>query len=1052
MIKDKQLKIISLAFILVLTLLSFVNAGGCCFDSSNGKCSLNAESTSCSNGEFFSSASCSTSKCDKACCIMGSDTRYITARECQILSNSFGFSYPANWQSMESSDCTALSDTITEGACVSGDEYERDCKYETAAECSSGEFYAGSFCTTASLNTTCTSTTKTMCYDENVYGKDSCGNPDGLKSTCDYESGYICEQKNNTKASCKDLNCNDVGKKNGESWCVFGNSAEAATTPPEGEPAVTVGSRYFKQICVNGQVETEPCADFRLETCVASEGGEAKCENNPWQECLAANTGEADPATGSKVDEEACDPEFCKLWTSDDQGNCVETGGNFYCCSGDESECYKSDAEGSLKGESVTLRSIVESVNSNGGRHFTGNADLLRDLHLELCVPKVAGGLQFYSKSSSSSSSSSSKGSATTACSAGNFEESIYLDHDKDDCNRWRIKSWENPNEYVNVPDGKWGKVALINSNKADWQQDNCEENGLVATEISSGIPGVGSISGVNVVTPGNGSIPDSIVLQLLRTRCNAIADCGSKSSWIGGSGQELKDYTFSCVAGGEGDHLKCTLKYTCKQWKAPTGGECEKCNEENSGLPCSEYRCKSLGSCDYYEPDGIDTGYCMSSSDNSGPVIQSATLNPVSPLKPYTPVEITLTTDEASSCKFNLNKAGAKFDDMDYDFGTEYATEHKITLTLPGQTSGLDENTIEYDLITKDGKYVLYVRCIDPAGNGQTKAAYPINFEVMTYPDASAPTLSNFKPISGSRIKYNTTEKTISFEMNEPAQCKWELQETYKMDLMNHSFTCSESINVDPSEKYKCTGKLTNVSLGYENETTFYIGCKDQPWIANGSIITGGVNYSRNEMQNSYTYKLRGSEKFYISEISPSGLFEVSATNLNITLTVMTEGGAFSGKANCSWRQANTTEALGAISNTFTPFKTTGDSTSTQTITSPYIGENYFEVKCQDASENEARINTSINLVIDDGAPFINRLYKFSSKLKFKTEEDSICYYSFDRVLNCLFDINNASLMEGLYSPEHETTWIDDKTYYVKCKDIFGNYDAGCNKIIRTY
>jgi hypothetical protein len=41
---------------------------------------------------------------------------------------------------------------------------------------------------------------------------------------------------------------------------------------------------------------------------------------------------------------------------------------------------------------------------------------------------------------------------------------------------------------------------------------------------------------------------------------------------------------------------------------------------------------------------------------------------------------------------------------------------------------------------------------------------------------------------------------------------------------------------------------------------------------------------------------------------------------------------------------------------------------------------------------------------------------------------------------------------MSGLYSQDHETEWNDDKTYYVRCKDIFGNYDSGCGKIIRTY
>jgi hypothetical protein len=445
-----------------------------------------------------------------------------------------------------------------------------------------------------------------------------------------------------------------------------------------------------------------------------------------------------------------------------------------------------------------------------------------------------------------------------------------------------------------------------------------------------------------------------------------------------------------------------------------------------------------------------MDNGYCMAESDHSGPAIESVTLNPVSPIQPYTPVEITITTNELAKCKFNLNNAGAKFDDMEYNFGTGFAREQKIALTLPGQTSGLDEESPEYELITKDGKYTLYVRCIDPAGNGQASQAYPINFEVMTYPDKSAPSLSNFKPISGSRIKFNTTEKTISFDINEPAQCNWDFEETYSIDTMKNSFVCDERINENPLEGYHCRGSLTNVTSAFENETTFYIRCKDQPWITDGSIIENDVNYSRNEMKNAYVYKLRASERFYISEVSPNGLVEAGSADLNLTLTVTTQGGAFYGRANCSWRHANTTEAL--LTSKFTKFKVTDDSTSQQIITLPYIGENYFEVSCNDEADNEDSLTAVINLVLDDGSPFINRLYKMSDRLNIKTDEDSICYYSFDRIMNCLFDINNASVMSGLYSSEHEFDWTDDKTYYVKCKDIFGNYDSGCGKIIRTY
>src|SRR3989339_828829 len=38
-------------------------------------------------------------------------------------------------------------------------------------------------------------------------------------------------------------------------------------------------------------------------------------------------------------------------------------------------------------------------------------------------------------------------------------------------------------------------------------------------------------------------------------------------------------------------------VTFECKNWDAPTGGDdCEKCNAQDGGIPCSEYQCRSLG------------------------------------------------------------------------------------------------------------------------------------------------------------------------------------------------------------------------------------------------------------------------------------------------------------------------------------------------------------------------------------------------------------------------------------------------------------------------
>ena len=60
-------------------------------------------------------------------------------------------------------------------------------------------------------------------------------------------------------------------------------------------------------------------------------------------------------------------------------------------------------------------------------------------------------------------------------------------------------------------------------------------------------------------------------------------------------------------------------------------------------------------------------------------------------------------------------------------------------------------------------------------------------------------------------------------------------------------------------------------------------------------------------------------------------------------------------------------------------------------------------------------------------------------------TDEEAECYYNLKR---CYFDIDNLNIsisMTTAYSTEHSAEWDDDKTYHVKCRDIWGNENAGC-------
>jgi hypothetical protein len=424
--------------------------------------------------------------------------------------------------------------------------------------------------------------------------------------------------------------------------------------------------------------------------------------------------------------------------------------------------------------------------------------------------------------------------------------------------------------------------------------------------------------------------------------------------------------------------------------------------------------------------------------------------INPSSPVPPYTPVTISISTNELSECKFNLNSAGGKFQEMQRDFGIGFAMNHTIILNLPGQTTGIFETDPAYPLITSAGNYTLYVRCIDAGENGEAAKPFEISFEVMQYPDTAAPFLSDFTPVSGSPIKYNTTTKSISFKMTEPAECKWSLGDK-NFELMENNFSCTTQINTNPLDSYGCSGVLRNITTNLSERTKFYIKCKDQPWIAGGSVIVKGVNYSRNahDSTNDYEYYLRPSEYFEILEVAPSGNILVSAANNSVELRAITSGGGANGMSTCKWRLSNNSDFAGS---TFHSFYTTGSNIHRQTISNRSEGTYYAGVRCNDSAENADEKNISFNLAIDREAPFVTRLlYDNKNKLEIITNEAAMCYMSIDNMLDCIYEFANATLMTGA-EKVHTATWQNDKNFYIRCKDYLGNENNGCAIIARTY
>src|SRR3989344_8476779 len=343
---------------------------GCCQDPVEGVCSARAPKGTCEaqGGIWNSDENCNIPVCENGCCALGSNTQYTTEQRCTQLSSLYGFD--KDFRQVDSElECLALAPTISEGACVVGES----CKFGTAQECLAreGAFYLDKLCSNEELDTNCEKQNHVGCVEgkDEIYWFDSCGNRENIYSSDKEESwnsgeplnknescnpldsnsgsancgncnrflGSMCASSASvvgnqsvTKVKegdfiCRDLRCEDEkGKQreNGESWCVYDGYI--------GDGKDVVGSRHWKQICIDGIVQVEPCSDYRGQICVEGElEGErgdfssAACVVNPSAECITYNQ---NPET---VGDQCKENTYCQLTEVD-----VDEGFTFEICTG----------------------------------------------------------------------------------------------------------------------------------------------------------------------------------------------------------------------------------------------------------------------------------------------------------------------------------------------------------------------------------------------------------------------------------------------------------------------------------------------------------------------------------------------------------------------------------------------------------------------------------------------------------------------------------------------------------------------------------------------
>jgi hypothetical protein len=496
---------------------------------------------------------------------------------------------------------------------------------------------------------------------------------------------------------------------------------------------------------------------------------------------------------------------------------------------------------------------------------------------------------------------------------------------------------------------------------------------------------------------------------------------------------------------------------FSCLPWQAPKGGNnCEDCNLGD--LPCSEYRCKSLGQACELLNKGTAEETCTNVhvNDVNPPIIRplegalpaghkyiGVESNPPSPgftiinlnstdgcLKAFTPLKFGIETfddgeGEQSQCKIDFERTD-NFDLMNNYIGGKnlYSYEHIEQFILPNA-----ESFVNSSIVLENGKdMTFFIRCQDANGNSNA-AEYSVNFCIDPSPDTTPPKISATSILNAGCIAEDQSEVPMEFYVNEPSTCKWDTEDT-SYDLMNNEMSCSTQLHqINSQQLFTCQTTLTGVT---RDGTDYFIKCRDQP---------NKEENSRNEMQESYEFNLHGSTGLVMKNLKPNGTIFGAVSPAPIELYVETSFGCDGGQAICFYSET------GEEGDYISFFDTnSGNGIHTQPL-SLLEGEHTLHVSCVDSGGNLAEDTTTFNVEIDENAPVIARVYEEENLLKVVTVRDSECAYSLN---SCDFSFAEGTQMPFANTTIHVTEWNQENTYFIKCRDEFLNEEADCSLVVK--
>jgi len=890
---------------------------------------------------------------------------------------------------------------------------------------------------------------------------------------------------------CRDLSCidsNRIPRKNGESWCEYEGTI--------GQGKDIVGSRQIRHICYYGEEIIEACDDYRNQICVQNtlelDNGktftEAGCRVNQWRECFEYNTDDEDMTEKCEENPDC----FIKSTDIDDDFKfdlCVPQypGGNIQTCDFGSVNCTYLEQKKLVnwalkwvceKNCDCKNKEFTEKMNDlcttlgDCGAYVNFAGEISDDGYSVRNAPKLDS--NYLNNLKKYSNDNPNQKPAKPGNSTGIFG-GLGIPEDLGQASGLNNNS--NLIANIGLGVGAIGLLANVVGAVAGGQTNLISIIGgiLPATGGGSLWAGVASF-GNAILTLGAAVAVAEIFIAIFGLQGQA-ADIMLVGEILTGttlgilSSLEIVALEFLsslliavavavviwafCEIFGIGDTREKTVQFKCLAWQAPAGGEnCEFCNN-NLMNPCTEYRCQSLGQTCQFINKGTSNEMCINipSSDISSPKI-SPWLEEISEgykyvdtnhdnfakgfsikdsngncIEEYTRVKFGIKTNKPSQCKI-MDNSTQQYGDSSIYFGDNnlYLINHSLEILMPNINAFANQYNLSAEQIQDLGKIEYFVKC-KSAGGAENIIPYVIQSCVNPGADLTPPRITKTIPLTNSFIKYNQTEQNLTIYSNEPANCSWSFDDKIYSEMENYMI-CQNDLIDATLYGWPCKTILTDL----KNHNTFYIRCRDQPWL-------GENNDSRNSMQQSFEFELSpSSSKLIIKNILPKNNSEITSgvEPMTLTLRLETAGGAENGKAICSWQGNGYMDQFTETNSNFHSYK----------ATNVIQGSYELDFACKDIAGNLAENSTSFKIKIDNQGPKIVRAYYNSegNNLEIKTNEAAECKYGFDED----FIYEDSNLMQNQDDKHtHFTEW-KLKTYYMQCKDNFEN--KGGKIIIKAY